>query len=422
MKKILFILFSVIVYHSALSITPIFTCGFECGVSGSATHIPTLGSDGSFSTSIVRSGSRSIRLNPAASTGGVVALPTTGASAVWIIRVYVYFASFPVGINTYIGGAGNGNGCWFKPSDSKLYSSIDGTNFSSTGVTVSTGQWYRLDIRYNNSISACDIQVDGTSTTSVSTTGSTPSNVQLGTSTSRTFDIYFDDVIFSNTTADFPIGAGNVFHFVPTADGSHSGLTASDFTRTLTGTDILNSTTDSYLLLDDVPLESGSSVDWINMAAPVASTYVENVFGPATGISTPTTAPRMVSVIIGIHAAGTGAYNAEWLLNDNGSTTAIFTASAVAGTTSVIYKTLNISDPPSAASIWTLSGNGNFNNVRVRFGPTASVDANPDVYFDCAMIEAEFQEVAAATPVRHMLPLMGVGMITPKFKPSNFIK
>ena len=261
-----------------------------------------------------------------------------------------------------------------------------------------------------------DVNVDGVACgQSSANTGTTAiTGVLLGDhNVSATADYYIDDLILSSTSGDYPIGGGYVNQFVPTADGTHSGLTTSDFGRTLTGTDILNSTTDSYLLLDDVPMESGASVDWINMLAPVASSYVENIFGPASGISTPTVAPRMVSIIIGIHAAGTGAYNAEWLLNDNGTTTAIFTASAVAGSTTVIYKTLNLSDPPSAASSWTLSGNGNFNNLRVRFGPTASVDANPDVYFDCAMAEAEFAEVAntiPGTPSDKRHTTLGVGL------------
>lgn len=398
MRKLLFILLFIPSLLNA--ITPIFCCGFECGQLGSVGQHYGTATGISISTSTVRSGDRSLNINISAASGQAPSLALS-SSAIWVIRAYIRFSSLPTSTCTLILTNTNACGVQFNSSDSKLYP-YNGSSAGSSGITVTTGVWYRIDLKIDlsNNPWTIDLSVDGAATTQLTraVAADSETRVNLGSNTSTTMNVFYDDVLYSNTSGDYPINGGQVFHFIPTADGSHSGLTANDFERTLTGTDILNSTTDSYLLLDDVPLESGSSVDWINMVAPVASTYVENVFGPASGISTPTTAPRMVSVIIGIHAAGTGNYNAEWLLNDNGSTGTIFSASAVAGTTSIIYKTLNLADPPSAASTWTLSGNGNFNDIRVRFGPTGTVDANPDVYFDCAMIEAEFEEVALTVP------------------------
>lgn len=423
MKKLL--LFLLLIPCLSNAITPVWTCGAECGGVGHCV-VASNGATVNTNLSFVRSGARSVYVNANAQ------ILSTNITSTFVVvtRFYVYFNTLPTG-NTFLSSPSIGSsrsGVAFKQSDSKLYAGTESGGVlttGATGVTVTTGVWYMVDCRIDrtNNPWLIDVNINGASCSQRSATitaaAITQMNFGCNSGVVVTPDHYIDDAIISATSGDFPIGAGYVNHFVPASDGTHSGLTTSDFGRTLTGTDILNSTTTAYQLLDDVPLESGASVDWINMLAPVASSYVECVFGPASGISTPTTAPRMVSIVIGLHAAGTGAYNAEWLINDNGTTTSIFTASAVAGVTSVAYKFLDLADPPSAASAWTLSGNGNFNNLRVRFGPTASVDANPDVYFDCAMAEAEFEEVAAATPVRHMLPLMGTGFNNLKNKKQN---
>ena len=66
------------------------------------------------------------------------------------------------------------------------------------------------------------------------------------------------------------------------------------------------------------------------------------------------------------------------------------------------YKRAHFADPPSAATAWVIGGggNGDFTDLRVRFGSPAALDVNPDQYFDCIMLEAEFATVvAAADPV-----------------------
>lgn len=385
--------------------TPVFCCGFECGqlASGSTVGQHWLIGAGTptISTSTVRNGARSLRCNPTASTAYVTS-PALGSLNTVVTRVAVYFATLPNvdrEVATYT--SHTGAGLYFKASDSKLYPGYNsGTiTFGSTGVTVTTGQWYYIDIKINASTNpwTIDVSVNGATTTQLirSVAGQTTSdNLLLGfIGGSTTADVFYDDVVISLTGVDYPIGDGYVNHFVPTADGTHNIAGAADFGRTLTGTDILNATTTAYQLVDDVPLESGASVDWINLIAPPNVTdYVECIFGAASGISTPTVAPRAVEVIAGIHQAGTGTGNMAIRLNDNGTTDDVYTATTVAGTTTVIYKRKHYAAGPAGA--WTVAaGAGNFNNIRMRFGSPAAVDANPDQYLDCIMIEAEFAAV-----------------------------
>ncbi|HLE04216.1 MAG TPA: hypothetical protein VI729_06335 [Anaerolineales bacterium] len=210
-------------------------------------------------------------------------------------------------------------------------------------------------------------------------------NFGSGTGVSHTYDIYFDDFIRSNTPGDYPIGAGFVHHFVPTSDGTHNIAGADDFERTLTGTDITNATTDAYLLVDDIPLESALN-DWINLTAPPNATdYVEVVFGPAPGISTPTIAPRSVEFIAAFHAAAVQANNLRIAYRDNNGGTQDDVRNATIGSESILYVRKQYAAIPGGGA-WTVTA---FNNSLAR---CYSSDANPDPRLDGYMIEAEFQE------------------------------
>lgn len=374
--------------------TPIFCCGFECGqfiASSTNSHWQSIVGSPVFSTTTVRSGARSFRANASASTCQIQSFSWTG-SLDNVGRLYIYFATLPDADCTLVNLV---RSIRFKSSDSKLYT-WDGSSFIGSGVSVTTGVWYRIEWKYDHTGTTFDAQVDGVALGQISAALSI-TFLNLGVLTTCTADVFFDDVVISQTGADYPIGAGYVNHFVCTSDGTHNIAGAGDFERTLTGVDILNSTTTAYQLIDDVPLESGAGVDWQNMVAPPNATdYVECVFGPAPGISTPTVGPRAVEVILGYHQAGTGLGNMEVRMNDNGTTDATYSATAVAGVTSIAYKRKQYATAIAGGGAWTVvSGNGNFNDLRVRFGSPAAVDANPDQYFDCIMIEAEF---ATATP------------------------
>lgn len=385
--------------------TPVFCCGAECGQlstgAGVGEHWVSAAAAVSFSTTTVRSGARSLRLNPSAAASNVTvcALPSY---ARLVGRFYLQFASLPTADQVICGTQGTvaTANVRFKQSDSKLYAGV-GTTLGATGVSVTTGIWYRIDFDFNVTAGndTSDVQVDGTACGQASATGSTGSTTTgpiFGNSIANTFDLFIDDVVLSQTAADYPLGAGHVDHFVPTADGTHNVAGTNDFERGGTGTDILNATTDAYLLIDDVPLDDTTpdTNDYINMIAPPNATdYVECVFGPAPGISTPTAGPRAVEVIAGIHQAGTGLGNMEIRLNDNGTTNAVYSATGVAGTTTIIYKRKHYATAPTGGAWTATSGAGNFNNLKMQFGSPAALDVNPDQFLDCIMIEAEFIDV-----------------------------
>lgn len=379
----------------------------ECGVG----HWSVTGTT-SYSTSVKRTGNRSLRINPTTSAARGTA--TLTAARVTVMRFYCRFDTHPT-VTSMVAGTISGLnqfGMFYFTTSGKYCAGYDNSTTidgNATGLTVSAGDgvFHLVEIRVDttNNPPLIDLSIDGVSANQYNTlslAGADQTGLILGNFyRAPTYDLYFDDVLASATSGDYPLGAGSVDHFIPTSDGTHNVAGTADFQRTLTGTDILNATTTAYQLIDDVPLESGASVDWINMILPPNATdYVECIFGPASGISTPTVAPRAVEVIAGYHQAGTGTGNMEIRMNDNGTTNAMYTATTVAGVTSVAYARKHYATGPAGA--WTVvAGAGNFNNLRVRFGSPAAVDANPDQYLDCIMIEAEFAAVVSGRTTKN---------------------
>jgi hypothetical protein len=384
--------------------SPVMACGWECGTPlvaspGAGGHWFQLFTTPTIETAIKRTGDRSLRCNPAGLTEAVISNAIFSGNR-QIGRLYVYFASLPTASSSLItfGGDSAAPAVRFNLADSKLYAAV-GTTLGASGVTVTTATWYRIDFDFNvNTAGAdfCDVQIEGTACGQATATGTSTGSTQCAiglTNGTCTADVYFDDFLASSTAADYPLGAGYVHHFVPTSDGTHNIAGTGDFQRTLTATDILNATTTAYQLIDDVPLESGASVDWINMVAPVnASDYVECIFGPAPGIPTPTTEPRALEHIIGIHQASTAAGNMRVQYGIPAGMVTLYDGPAAAGSTTVVYKRLHDSSGGSLATFLSTPW-------RLRFLSGNTVDATPDQYLDCAMIEAEYVPVVAGDPI-----------------------
>jgi hypothetical protein len=384
--------------------TSVMTCGFECGRTGTGLHVSAVTSAVvSISTVTVRNGDRSLRVNPVSVNNHYATVAAYGNVARKIGRIAIRFAAFPNTATSLVmyDSEGNGPRIDYLSGPDRIEAAVSGAISGGSGVSVSTGIWYFVDFDFNVNTGGndtCDVRVNGTSVGQASHTGLSATNADLflGVRGITTADIFYDDFIASETAADYPIGDGYVNHFVPTSDGTHNVAGANDFERGTLGTDILNSTTDAYLLIDEVPLDDTTpdTDDYINMIAPPNATdYVAGKFGPAPGISTPTVGPRAVECIIGIHQAGTGAGNMRIRLADiiAGLESDIYSATGIAGTTILTYKRAHFANALSGAA-WNITPGiaDSFIEIQIRLGSPAAVDANPDQYLDCAMIEAEF--------------------------------
>ena len=369
--------------------TASFCCGFECG----AGHWNYSGT-ASISTTVFRSGLRSLRVNPTTGVGGARSVHggsnQTAANGVGVIRCSVRFDTLPSASTILIDSVfTNSCGLWFEQSDSKLYARANGVN-GATGYAVTTGVQYLVNMRLTEDGSAInvtvDVTIDGTALASpaAGSNGGASSSWQLGVINTATADVYFDDVLTSNTSGDYPLGDGYILSYIPNADGSHNIAGANDFERTLTGTDITNATTDAYTLVDERPLPT-TEVDFINGVAPPNSTdYVEVAYEDSVEAA----APRSVEAIVVHHdAGGPGTNNWTWTLRDSGGGTS---GDVHNGTTNVganlTMKRAHFTTIPGGGA-WTLTA---FNALRSRFLVT---DASPDVYIDAGMLEAEYAPV-----------------------------
>lgn len=384
--------------------TPTFCCGFECGILGSSSvgqHWVDGNNNLSISTSIVRNGSRSLRVNLSAANSQLTCGYVPSGSVV-VGRFYVYFTSLPnVNLNLFrvMNGLTGLGGVLFNTTGNVIHPLIVSGN-TPAGVAVTTGRWYRIDFKIDvtNNPRTFDCSVDGVSCgqSSLATAGTTLNQVRLVDTASLaiTTDLYIDDLILSLTTGDYPIGPGKVLPFVPTADGTHTATTTTIVKGTIAtpvGANVAGST-DVFNWVNGVPLLGGQSDNTrlVNQQTNGTTLYAEVIFGTAPNILTPTYPPRSVEVITADRQASTAAGDMTTKLNDNGTESTIIARVGTAGTTTDKYVTKQFATPPTGGA-WTLaSGNGNFSNIRARFG--YSNDANPDQYWRGVMIEAEFVE------------------------------
>lgn len=367
-------------YRYAVSgVTPltdlIVACGCECGITG--IHWTTAAGL-TFDTALKRTGTTSMNVSRAGSTMSYTALHTP-AGNVSHYSFYLYFTSLPTA-DSYIFRGGTTTaaiGLSFKQSTSKLHCAGGGTAgvVGATGVTITTGQWYRIDLKIDQTPSAktADGFVDGSpmsqGTNSSASAGTAPQFSSNSVAITANFNI--DDYIGCDGSTNYPVGAHTVEAFVPTADGTHAISLANEFERTATGTDITNGSTDAYQLVDELPI--GGTADYINMNTTAPSTdYVEIIFGPAPGVSSPLVAPSGMEVIATWSGAAATNSNRKLTLVDNATLDDVVNVTSAQGTTAINTRKVYMA-PPSGGS-WVLSGgNGNFNNLRMRFSSTSPV-------------------------------------------------
>lgn len=150
-------------------------------------------------------------------------------SAIFVWRFYIYFTVLPSADTMLASPPTSGlSGVAFKQSDSKIYASSNGT-LGATGVAVTTGQWYRIDVRANlnagGNTQTAEAQVDGVAVGTATGTfiaAQTSTGVRIGPNITVTHTLYTDSLVISETSADYPIGA-TLFVFEGFPPGGKSG-------------------------------------------------------------------------------------------------------------------------------------------------------------------------------------------------------
>jgi hypothetical protein len=184
--------------------------GFE---TGSADWDGAVGTP-AVQSSVVNSGTYAAQVNTTAAQEYIVY--TMATPAVLVARVFFRFATLPsVSASTLFSTAvtsGVRPGLNFNTSTNKFYARWLGTSDGNVcNVVISTGTWYRLDLRFDFSAnpSKIDFQIDGTAATqsTYAQAATTHTALNLGVEDVVNMNEYLDDLKVTNVSGDYPIGA-----------------------------------------------------------------------------------------------------------------------------------------------------------------------------------------------------------------------
>lgn len=235
--------------------TPVWLSGFEHGVSPlNATNnalvqtvsasAPTVVSD------ITRTGSYTLKFAPALMTDHSIQM-VAATSQVHVYSYGLYVDTLPSGADQ--SGQGNrqvfGAQCeqagqaWIglavDPSSGALRSYNYWGSFSwlDAGVVLTTGRWYQIDVllKTTGTTWTCNYRVDGTSFSGSAgslSAQSTMGQMQSYCSSATQGVFRVDDLVYSQTEADYPLGKHFITKIVPEGAASHQSITLSEWQTT----------------------------------------------------------------------------------------------------------------------------------------------------------------------------------------------
>ncbi len=141
-----------------------------------------------------------------------------GRTATTYYTAYIKFASLPSVTASVMWVLQGSSSPWVEVQvTSGGAVTLVGSATSGTIATLSTGTWYRLDLRVESGVVA-GLSIDGGAETTVAVVGNTQDRFRLGVQTGVTCDIYYDDFVISDSgfvsspavRLAIPIGAGTV--------------------------------------------------------------------------------------------------------------------------------------------------------------------------------------------------------------------
>jgi len=372
--------------------TPINFTGFELGLSAYSTNgtglVNTITGSPSISTTQKHSGSYAMRCNTTAATAYFQWTISTNRI---VGRFWVYFTTKPGAAYSLLCSPAHLSGSlypviYYYPSTNKFGVGFNGAAYDQySSGTVNTGQWYCIDYDCNVSINAftIDWKVDGAAQTRATCaaggTAYTATAHRLGACVAVTGDMYFDDMIYSYTSADYPILLNGVEGLRPGSDGTHNAGT--NVIEDGDGNDIGVVTAYDHLNEDPWVSTAGGSA-LIKQVATGTGNYAEINFAD--------TAQTNIIGVMGYlqySASGTSSDEGGCIVRSNTTETTLWgnpTTRADYSESTSFYKRALVS--PDGGT-WSLSV---VNALRCRMG--YSNDINPVPYWQAVMIEVAYAQ------------------------------
>jgi hypothetical protein len=218
-------------------------------------------------------------------TGAIVRLRKALAAGTRVLTWSVYFivdAAPSVKSAIAFGSAGTTGGVFMATNGSITYD-INGSSSQTIAGNYADGLVHRLDARFDTSGAThlLDVSIDGTAGTQSSFGSSAGDITAIGLGKiagTETLTVWLQDLVWSVTSADHPIGDHYVRPLYPNGDGTHAAsITAGDFDKA-DGTDILTSTTDAWTEIDDWITGAADTTTYIQDTAGASTEYTEHTF------------------------------------------------------------------------------------------------------------------------------------------------
>lgn len=357
-------------------ITPVWMTGMELGRvtnAGNGLFYEIVGPV-TADTTVVRNGTYSLKTAPAGS-GGYVDQIVNQVPRI-VMSFAIRFDALPTTNITELAAAytvtsGIHMRLGYDLSGNKLKIALNGGSPVFASSTLAAGQWYVIDMKYDTSTGthAADWRINGVDQPAASV-GSAATNMYfflLGTSFAGVYASYFDDIVVSQTTADYPIGDGKILPLKPNAMGTHSG--SSNFQND--NNTAIDATT--WSRLDEVPINS--TADFVKQVTASGTSYVEVNFE-----DTAETCIRGVTARMAYYPQDVPqANNGKTSIFDGSTETVVYSGGMTERSTVVFTKRAIV---PPATSPWSQSA---VNGLKARIG--YSTDASPNPRWDALLLE-----------------------------------
>lgn len=326
-----------------------------------------------FDTATKRTGAASLKVAEDGVTATSLAKAIPAGNRVIVVSIYFRVASAPSVSSRMVVFVGPTNQPQFRiHTDGTIRASADGSATAVTGPNVADGNWHRLDARVDVSTATfrIDWSVDGTAQGQASASGQTAADLtylRLGSGVATdTLTVWFDDLVASYTSADYPLGAHAVRFLVPNAEGTHNNA-ANIMERASDGADINGTTVTAWDLLDEWPPTTGiNSADTVTQAANGTANYVEVQFGDITD-------PTVwgVEALAALQSDGTAANNGQTRIrNSAGTETTVYSGDM--SDTAPRYQRAIVTVPTGG---WTQA---EVNALRARIGYSSDAAPHPE--------------------------------------------
>ena len=293
-------------------------------------------------TDFVRTGSRAMRFAPASSTNSGFSL-VSSTPQIHVFSFGLYYVTLPSGAGSdpraITCQAEQSGTAWVglavDPSDGSyrgfLYRA--GFNWLNTGPVLTTGRYYQIDclLKTNGTTWSVDYKVDGVpyaGSLGGQSAQNTIPQIDAFCSAANPPDLRVDDLVYSQTEADYPLGKYGVIRVVPEGAASHQSITLTEWDTTTDFSAFSDFTASdestSAALLDDL-----NTTDGIRCAGTAGN--------PRWNLSNPTHLSGKIDAVrslITVREASAGTNNATIRIRASGGTTSnIFSGNPGWGTT-----------------------------------------------------------------------------------------